>query len=222
VAARVAQRMVAEVAPQVLEHSPDLANADQIAEHDSALHMIEDEIAFARASADRCAGATAAQLNSIIPEALRAAQLGDLKAADCYVGSMYQMMPGLLVHPEWLTEFKQNAPQLFEQGVRNGDWVAVELLHHAYAGVFPDTPAGQTIAPDIAMDYRYLRLERLGAHGEFADKVDRELAEAKEMLTPAQIGAGDAWAQDALARFFHNGSSDEVSNGANICQQTDD
>ena len=183
-------------------------------------HMLSEMREFVDRSAQRCAGATRAQLDALVPAMFRAAQLGDTRATNCYAGGGLEMMPGLLDHPEWVADMRA-VPQLLDHAVRQGDWVAVELLHHAYAGVFGGTPAAQAIRPEPAMDYRYLRLERLGATGAFVQKVDRMLADAAGALTAQQIADGDAWANDTYAHYFSGSSSNEVSNGANICGAED-
>jgi len=71
------------------------------------------------------------------------------------------------------------------------------------------------------MDYRVLRLEQLGATGAFADKLAPEIAAAAKALSPAQAADADAWASDYYARYF-NSASNEVANGVNICQISDD
>jgi hypothetical protein len=131
-------------------------------------------------------------------------------------------MPGLIDHPEWLADMRNGVAQMLDYAIGQGDWVAAELLHHAYAGMLRENPAGQAIQPDPAMDYRYLRLERLGATGAFVPKLDRLLADAANGLTPQQIADGDAWAGDTYARYFSGSTSNEVANGANICANPED
>jgi hypothetical protein len=180
-----------------------------------------EALAFVAASATRCAGATSGQLDSLVPVMYRAAQLGDVGAIDCYAGSGFAQMPGLLDHPEWLADML-DVPRMTDYAVRQGDWNAVELMHHSYAGIFRDRPAGQAIQPDPVMDYRYLRLERLGATGAFMHKLDRLLADAANVLTPQQVADGDAWAGDTYTRYFGGSTSNEVANGANICANPED
>jgi hypothetical protein len=196
-------------------------SATEIKRRQTALDSMQEQLDFVRDNEALCAGLGDERINSIVPASLRAAQLGDLRALDCYVGSD-MALPGLLDHPEWLTQFKENLPNLMDAAIERGDWVVVELAHHAYAGAFPDTPRGQLLGADPVMDYRYLRLERLGAGGTFITKLDRMLNEASRQLTPQQVADGDSWAQDQYARYFAGSSSNEVSNGANICQMADD
>jgi len=220
--ARTFQQMIDERLDRELPNEVDPhLSVLEIKRRQAALASMQEQLDFVRDNEALCAGLGDERINSIVPASLRAAQLGDLKALDCYVGSDMGM-PGLLDHPEWLTQFKQNIPNLIETATRRGDWVAVDLAHHAYAGAFPDTPRGQVLGADPAMDYRYLRLERLGANGAFLTKLDRLLEQASRPLTPQQIDDGDSWAQDRYARYFDGSSSSEVSNGATICQMADD
>lgn len=186
------------------------------------IRMQSEMRSFVAASAVRCEGISADRLDALVPAALRAAQLGDLKATDCFLGMGFEQMPGLLDHPEWLTAVRDNTAALFDSAISRGDWVAVELISHAYAGIFADTPGAQVYRPDVAMNYRYKRLERLGATGDFATRLDEQLRDLASGLTAMQIAEGDAWAAAAFDRDFHGTSSDEVSNGANICQIDDD
>lgn len=221
--ARAFQQMIDERLDRELPNEADTASlsAQEIKRRQAALESMQEQLDFVRDNAALCNGLGDERINSVVPALLRAAQLGDLKALDCYVGSD-MALPGLLDHPEWLTQFKENLPNLMAAAIKRGDWVVVELAHHAYAGAFPDTPRGQLLGADPAMDYRYLRLERLGASGTFITKLDRMLNEATRQLTPQQVADGDRWAQDQYARYFDGSSSNDVSNGANICQMADD
>jgi hypothetical protein len=176
---------------------------------------------YIQANAARCDGATDAQLASFTPLLLQAAQLGDLKALDCYVGSDFDRMEGLLDHPEWIDQYRAQVPGLVESALQRGDWVVVDLLHHAYSGAFDTSARGQLFGIDPLMDYRLLRLEQLGATGGFADKLAPMVAGAANTLSAAQAAAAEAWANDYYSRYF-NSVSDEVSNGADICEITDD
>jgi len=221
--ARAYQQIIDERLDREFPNESDSArlSAQEIKRREAALGSMQEQLDFVRDNEALCAGLGDERINSIVPASLRAAQLGDLKALDCYVGADLSM-PGLLDHPEWLTQYKENLPGLMDAAMTHGDWVVVELKHHAYAGAFPGTPRGQLLGADPAMDYRYLRLERLGASGTFITKLDRMLNEASRQLTPRQVADGDSWAQEQYARYFAGSSSNEVSNGANTCQLADD
>jgi hypothetical protein len=184
--------------------------------------MMPREMAdYIQANSARCDGATDAQLASFTPLLLQAAQLGDLEALDCYVGTDFDRMDGLLDHPEWINQYRAQVPGLVESALQRGDWVIVDLLHHAYSGAFDTSARGQLFGIDPVMDYRLLRLEQLGATGGFADKLAPRVAGAAKALSSAQAAAAEAWASDYYSRYF-NSASNDVSNGANICQISDD
>lgn len=186
------------------------------------VRMLSDLRELVDRNGPRCTGATKAQLDSLVPVMFRAAQLGDVRAISCYGASGFESMPGLFDHPEWLADMRDNIASMYDYALRHGDWVVVELLHQAYAGIFVQTPAAQAIRPDASLAYRYLRLERLGASGAFVQKLERLLAVEMNGLSRQQIADGDAWANDTYAHYFAGTSSNEVSNGANICRDPED
>jgi len=185
------------------------------------IKRVREMTEYVQANAARCEGATDAQLASFTPLLLQAAQLGDLKALHCYVGSDFETMNGLIDHPEWIDQYKSQVPGLVESALQRGDWLTVELLRHDYSSAFGASPRGQLFGIDPIRDYRLLRLEQLGATGGFADRLAPMVAGAAKALSPAQTAAAEAWAKDYYSRYF-NSSSNEVSNGVNICQIGDD
>lgn len=220
--ARQARRYLGEFPPGVV--TADHPDASLVVVRDGQapeIRQVREMTDYIQANGAHCEGATDAQLASFTPLLLQAAQLGDLKALDCYVGTDFDMMEGLLDHPEWIDQYRAQVPGLVESALKRGDWVIVDLLHHAYSGVFDASARGQLFGVDPVMDYRLLRLEQLGATGAFADKLAPMVAAAAKALTPAQAAAADAWANDYYSNYF-NSVSNEVSNGANICQITDD
>jgi hypothetical protein len=217
------QRNIERRAAALLDRDTRKLLPEELEDHDRMLQSLQEDLQEIHAYGDPCAGMTREQVDSLVPVTLRAAQLGDVKAIDCYVGSYFGAMPGLLDHPEWLADFRGNTAPLFDIAVHRGDWGAVELLHQAFGNFSYGTPGAQAFAPDAASDYRYLRLERLGARDvRFAAKLDRELDQVAAGLTSAQVAVADAWAGDAYARYFDGTPSDEVSNGANICEASDE
>jgi hypothetical protein len=177
--------------------------------------------AFVQANSARCEGVTVEHLASITPLTLRVAQLGDLEALDCYVGSRFDRMEGLLTHPEWVEQYRTQVPALVESALQRGDWFVVELLRQAYSGTSESEPLSQLFGSDPAMAYRLLRLERLGATGNFADELEVSLAAAARELTPGQVANADAWAGDFHSRYFTTASNDAFD-GSDICEITDD
>jgi hypothetical protein len=99
----------------------------------------------------------------------------------------------------------------------------VGLYGHAYGGYFSSSLFGQIIGPpDPVQAYQYLKLQQLGAGGDFLKKIVGQANAAAADLSPDQIAQADAWAQDMYARYFNGTSSNELSNGVNTCGRYDE
>lgn len=185
----------------------DSAHAQVIQE--AVLRMTEGQYKFAQQQHDICAGLSDDQIDSVTPIALRAANLGDARALGCYVGSNLDYMPGLLNHPEWLIQFKQNALALAQHGVTQGNWLAVHALTQAYLGNASGFLLTQATGPDPTKAFAYMQLEKLGnPDARAAVETDRRLALAAEQLTPEQQADAETWAQDTYAHFFGHAQQD--------------
>jgi len=169
-----------------------------------------------------CEGATDAQLSGLTPLLLQAAQRGDLAALDCYVATDFDAMAGVLDHPEWIEQYRAEVPGLVESALQRGDWAIVELLEQAYSGKFDTSARGQVFGTDAAMAYGLLRLEQLGASGDFADRLAPRVAAVAKTLSTARLAAAQAWASDYYSRYFHSVFDEGEVNGANLCQINDD
>jgi hypothetical protein len=204
-----------------LDTDPKNSNTETVQFEDPYLGDLQRKLDEVRNNEILCAELEEAQFAALWPLELQAAHLGDIRALDCYVGNSVSDIPGLLDHPQWLTQYKNNALALAETAIHNGDWVAVDLLHMAYEGIFPDMLLHQLTGYDPVLSYRYVKLQRLGATGEFATNSDKVLRSAAQGLTPQQLADADAWAQDTYTQYFRGSSSNGLSNGANICPNTD-
>lgn len=211
------KRTMPRVLTALLEDDYSKLSEEDLAWHEKALERYQKDLDFIRGNEALCAGIGHDDLQTMTPALLRAAQLGDLASTNCYLGLGLFRAPGLLDHPEWLTDYKLYAQQLVQSAFEQGDWAVVGMLEHAYAGFFGADFLTQLTGIDPAAYYRYLRLQRLGANGDFVAKLDKQIAAAQQDLTPQQITDGDAWAQDAYARYFNGSSSNELSNGVNYC-----
>jgi hypothetical protein len=191
--------------PRIVNHYLDAdtskLNAGELSEREQSLATLEQQLASARADNELCGDLTQAQL-ALPPAALQAAQLGDVTAANCYVGGALLYDRGLLDHPEWLTEYKANALTLAQSGISQGSWIMVSQLQNAYAQTFTSGFLAQLTGADPMQSYRYLKLRRLGANDKMAERLDSELAYAAQGLTASDISNGDAWAQDTYQRYF--------------------
>jgi hypothetical protein len=211
--------------PDMVSYAEDSNNDKPSSGHFSAEQMLERSqrmLDFVKHNETTCAGLDQNQINAITPAMLEAAQLGDRDARDCYVTTtMFSRIPGLLDHPEWLTQYKQHALPFVESAIQEGDWRVVDMLQHAYAGDLVGTLLGQQVGTDPALAYRYLKLLRLGAIVRAAS-LDQQLAEAQRRLTPDEIADATSWAQDTYARYFAGSSSDEIGKGLHMCRASDE
>jgi hypothetical protein len=217
------KRTLPQMLPLVLAEDDKNQSVDELSWHEKMLGIYQQKLDLIRDNESFCAGVGREDLETVTPALLRAAQLGDLASTNCYLGMSTLGMPGLLDHPEWLTDYKQNALQLVQAAFERGDWVAVGMLEHAYGPFrFQTQFLTQLTEPDTTAYYRYLRLQRLGASGDFLARLDKQIEAAQQDLTPPQIADGDAWAQDAYTRYFNGSSSNELSNGVNTCNGLED
>jgi len=191
-------------------------NADDLDKREQSLAEIEEGLGRARRDSDLCAGVSDDQL-LFAPEALRAAQLGDTAASNCYVGGAMLNGKGLLDHPEWLAQYKNNALKLAQGAVTHGDWAMVDQLQIAYAQSFGAGLLGQVTGADPLKSYRYLKLRRLGATDKGNDYIDHQLARAAQALSATDVRAGDAWAQDAYQRYFSANPTYEPGRFEKMC-----
>jgi hypothetical protein len=205
-------RQQARTLPVVLsfhaQQAPDRdekLSAEQTKARDARLADLQRELAQARQQAAQCESLSAEQMQ-LAPAALAAARLGDTAASDCYVSGLLLFTGGLLDHPEWLAEYKDNALTIANNALAAGDWAMVDQLQRTYGPVgFRIGPLADLLGEDPAMNYRLLRLQRLGAaNNELAENLDQQIATAAQDLPADAISAGDAWAQDTFNRYFSN------------------
>lgn len=202
----------------MLEDDTSKLDADQLARRERRLGTIEDELAKARANSGLCEGATPAQLQ-LAPVALRAAQLGDAQAADCYVGAGLTAGGGLLDHPEWLQDYKANALSLANAAVEQGDWAMVNQLQRAYAQSNGAGLLAQVTGGDPSQAYAYLKLRSLGAVTPQGNSfLSRQLADAAQNLPADAVTQGDTWAQSTYQQYFGANPQINTPRGFNPCQ----
>jgi hypothetical protein len=194
----------------------------EMSDQDQMLAQMQHALDAIKRYESTCAGVEASQIEAIVPLMFEAAQAGDQRALHCYIGANFIGMPGLIDHPEWLQQYKENAMALAQSAYQRGDWMVVDLLQHAYSGLFSESLLAQMLGADPEQAYRYLKLKRLGANGDFADRLDKRLASAAQTLSAGQTAAADTWAQDAYTRYFNGSSSNELSKGPQVCPNLDD
>ena len=182
-------------------------SADALAQREKVIASFQRQLPkYEQLAAGECANLGPTQ-TQIMPAALRAAQLGDNNAADCYVGMPVPLAHGLIDHPEWLLQYKENALALADAAIRRGDWTMVQQLQMSYAekSITGIDLLHQLTGSDPAMAYRYSRLLLLGMteHPDVSKVyLDQQRARAMESLSPALVDTGDKWADDVHRRYF--------------------
>jgi hypothetical protein len=208
------------IATRILDEKLERLSPTEMKGRDSMLGTVQSGLQFANENAALCEGISDDQLESVVPAVLRAAQLGDDDAADCYAGSELGNHPGLLDHPEWISDFKDNAVDVANNAVQHGDWIAVRLLALAYKGTFYGSLLGQATGADPALAYRYLRLWRLGASTkDNVDFIDKQLAQAAKQIPQSTLDDAEHWAQDAHQRYFAKNPQSTAGSNINICHR---
>lgn len=219
---RQLSQIVPQTARRLLNEKIEGATAQELKSTDAFLGMTQKQLAFLRDNASLCEDAPQAALDSSLPFALQAAQLGDTTAANCYVGGggTFGIPAGLVDHPEWLSEYKQNTLALTDDAIEKGDWTMVSQLAMAYEGRVPSL-LGQVTGTDQAMAYRYLVLGRLGTQSSDKDKsisfLDSRLKAMSETLQPDQKLAAETWAQNAFEHYFVNNPQNPAYNSFTVC-----
>jgi hypothetical protein len=202
----------------MLEDDTSKLDANQLSRREQRLGSIEDELSKARAAGSLCEGAMPEQLQ-LAPVALRAAQLGDTQAADCYVSAGLTTGGGLLDHPEWLQDYKDNAVSLANSAVEQGDWTMVGQLQRAYAQSNGAGLLSQVTGADPAQAYAYLKLRSLGSvTPQGTSFLNRQLAEAAQGLPTGTISESDTWAQSTYQQYFGANPQINTPRGLNPCQ----
>jgi hypothetical protein len=186
---------------RLLEDDISKLDAKNLKHRDENLEAIDNQLTKARADNDNCAGLTEEQL-LLTPKMLRAAQLGDLQASDCYVFGTVMFNGGLIDHPQWLVDYKANAPVIAQNAKRKGDWRMVMLLQVAYRETDRYGLFSQVIGANPVQSYRHAKLALLGASQRDAAVFARDMASAAQGVSADDISAADAWAQDAYQRYF--------------------
>ncbi len=192
----------------VLDQMPRGSSRDALKQQDRVLEVMQKMIAFTQDNAALCAGLSDEETNEAFPLSLRAAQLGDADAADCYLSVTLFGLPGLIDHPDWLTTYKDNALTIASAAVARGDWLAAWKLSQAYeTGTSSTTLLGQVTRADPVLSYRYFRLLQLGLGSDSSSITASYFSdeEAKRMLKdvpPDAARDAEAWAQDTFRRNF--------------------
>lgn len=198
--AQAMKTTTASLARMSLDKDVSKMTAQQIESNEKLLAYLQHQLDDAKDSEALCNGLERAQLQQLMPITLRAAQLGDDGAANCYVEGVALLRDGVLDHPEWLAEYKRNAWTIADQALQRGDWSMVSVVESSYGNAYTMynvAPFSQITGYDPVKQYQYLSLLQLGG----APAVN-DLDALIPGLTADDIAAGDAWARDVYQRYF--------------------
>jgi len=217
------RQIVPQFAKMALAEKVDDASKDQLRISSQMLDAAHDQLKYLHDNEALCDGTPNNLAESVLPVALETAQLGDLTAINCYVGGggEFGLPSGLIDHPEWLVEYKENALSLANTAVEKGNWTMVSQLALAYGESYPTSLLPQVTGNDPAMAYRYGKLSLLGAPSADKDKavahLQSRLDGLAEGLTAEQKAAADAWAQNAYMTYFEGTPNNTAYNHFSTC-----
>jgi hypothetical protein len=197
-----ANQQVASNAKNALTQNVSGLSGTELDNREKQLGAMQTLLDQARKNQPLCEGTSARQLKQIVPVTQRAAQLGDDRAAECYVNGLYLMQDGGVEHPDWMTDYKQNAISVSDQAIARGNWTMVAAVADAYGAQTASRAFSRVTGQSPAMAYRYLKLETLGALPQDAEYFQHALDEASRGLDSEVIAVENAWAQDTYRRYF--------------------
>jgi len=169
------------------------------------LDFVQRNLDFTKNNAAMCADLSADDMASLVPATLQAAQLGDSEAANCYVGANLNNWPGLLNNPQWVQDYQSNALNLANSALQQGDWSMAMLMAQAYGGSSRNL-LNQVTGSNPAQAYTYAKLMSLGqpTGSPASQRSTNALSNFSSQLTPDQIQAADAQAQQMYQQYFNN------------------
>lgn len=185
------------------------------------LDFVQRNLDFVKSHEALCANLSADDMASLVPATLQAAQLGDAEAANCYVGANLNNWPGLLNNPQWVQDYQSNALALANSALQQGDWSMAMLMAQAYGGSSRNL-LNQLTGSDPAQAYVYAKLMSLGqpAGTPASQRSTNALSNFSSQLTPEQIQAADAQAQQMYQQYFNSTprQTGDVANAMRACQ----
>jgi hypothetical protein len=139
---------------------------------------------------------------AIYTSALAAADIGDAKAAECFVTARWRTDFGDDFPPAQLRElYAANVHRVIETQLQAGNWDIVEFLASAHMPrkhglvqfVFPD---------DAVKSYRYWKLIALSAKGDQLERVTSFLSHLESKTTPEERATQAKLAAETHAKQF--------------------
>jgi hypothetical protein len=185
------------------------------------LDFVQHNLDYAQNNAAMCAGLDSDDMTALVPATLQAAQLGDEQATNCYVGANLNNWPGLLSNPQWIQDYQTNALNLANSALQQGDWSMAMLMAQAYGGSTRNM-LNQLTGSNPAQAYTYAKLMSLGqpADAQQSQRSTNMLSNLSGQLTPDQIQAADAQAQQMYQQFFNSTprQTGDIANPMRTCQ----
>jgi hypothetical protein len=151
---------------------------------------------------------------SIYDIALRAANAGDGDAATCYIMTRWptpkdpnfrdqavgHTQMGVL--PRFISDYRQNARRLLDEGLRRGDWRMVSLLNMVYNERHGQLIGGLRSLDPPDEEYVNLKLMLLGTRGDKVQDVSGQVEWALQQVPANRVAAANARAQQMYDRYF--------------------
>jgi hypothetical protein len=210
------------IANRMLDSNPP-SSPGGIDRSERQLDWVQRGLELQQDSAAMCAGLSPSQQAALVPATLTAAQLGDVQAADCYVGANLNAWPDVLDNPGWISDYKNYALPLATAAVQQGDWAMVGMLASANAGnPRNNNMLNQLTGTDPVQAYTYAKLMSLGQPDGTtpSSRSTNALSTLSSQLTPEQIQAADAQAQSMYQQYFDATprQTGQVMNAMRTCQ----
>lgn len=208
-------------AEELLATSTSSLNSSQLAQQDAALSKASRDIEHAAADGS-CAEIDASKLKSqLYPALLQAAESGDWDAASCYTMAPFDA-PDDQMNADKVAIYRDAAQRFIVEGMRRGEWRFVTLAELAvgnrtirHRGQYKNNLFHQIITPDAKMLYGYVRLERLGATGAYANQLDDQLTAMETTLSSEDMGEMNRWAEEEYRINFAD--KPKIEESPSIC-----
>lgn len=214
-------QMMPGLANRALNDTSSPANPAAAQRSERMLDFVQRNLDFTKNNAAMCADLSSSDMAELVPATLQAAQLGDTQAANCYVGANLNNWPGLLDNPQWVQDYKNNALNLANNALQQGDWSMAMLMAQAYGGGSRNM-LNQLTGTDPSQAYTYAKLMSLGQPSGTtpSTRSNNALANFSSQLTPEQIQAANAQAQQMYQQFFNATprQTGDVVNAMRACQ----
>lgn len=203
---------------KLLSTSADSASIENVEVEEKKLAKRQRLLAENQQFETLCAGMDDQQVGeAIYPSLLRAGKLGDSNASSCFVVASFDPARTQTIS-NTPADYAQNAWDLLNAGMENGDWTTVSVLESLCGDARNGSRWFYALgAPSDLEAYKLLKLRRLGTIDAGLSDVDHEIGAvlAKNTLSSDQLTSADAWATQTYRQHFM--SSGTVAGKPPIC-----